>query len=82
IPEEHSKNLFLEGVVERSFFLGKWVNLVVKVERFAKKEIQVIVPSINLSEYKIGTNINLEIPQDAITCFDEPWETIKQMESI
>lgn len=82
ISQELSKNLFLKGVVEQSFFLGKWANLVVKVERFAKEEIQVIIPSVDLSEYKIGTNINLEIPQSAITCFSELWETIKRMETI
>ncbi|MFW9905049.1 MAG: ABC transporter ATP-binding protein [Candidatus Thorarchaeota archaeon] len=75
-------NLFLRGVVERSFFLGKWANIVVNIERFSKEEIEVIIPSVDLPEYEIGTKINLKIPHDAIMCFNEPWEIIKQMEAI
>jgi ABC-type Fe3+/spermidine/putrescine transport system ATPase subunit len=82
ISRDRPQNLFLNGIVERSFFLGKWANIVVKVEQFTKKEIEVIVPSVNLPEYEVGTNINLKIPHDAITCFNEPWEVIKQMEAI
>lgn len=82
IIEDQSKKLFLNGDIERSFFLGKWANIVVKAKQFAKEEIEVIIPSVDLPEYNTGTNINLMIPHDAITCFSEPWETIKQMEAI
>ncbi|UCG02945.1 MAG: ABC transporter ATP-binding protein [Candidatus Heimdallarchaeota archaeon] len=72
-------NVF-EGTVEQAFFLGKWANLAIKVEGLSKKELHVIIPSSDLHQYDVGTNVRLEIPIDNISYFIEPWEEVKKLE--
>lgn len=72
-------NMF-EGTVEQTFFLGKWANLVVKVEGFSKKKLHVVIPSSDLQEYDVGTSVRLEIPPENISHFAEPWEAVEKLE--
>ena len=70
----------LEGTVEQTFFLGKWANLVVKVEGLSKNELHVKIPSSDLKQYNVGTKVGLEIPSENISCFYEPRDAIKRLE--
>ncbi|MFX0123219.1 MAG: ABC transporter ATP-binding protein [Candidatus Hodarchaeota archaeon] len=78
--KQHPKVNILEGTVEQTFFLGKWANLVVKVEGFSKKELHVIIPSLDLHQYDVGTSVRLEILPENISYFVEPWEEVKKLE--
>ncbi|MFX0014343.1 MAG: ABC transporter ATP-binding protein [Promethearchaeota archaeon] len=81
-PKTQSGVNILDGVVERSFFLGKWANLIVRIEKFGEKSLHVIIPSLDLHEFNLDTRVRLEIPYDVISCFHEPWDTIKKLEMI
>ena len=78
--ESHTKVNIFEGIVEQTFFLGKWANLAVQVDGLTKKELHVNIPSSDLQQYDVGTNVRLEIPPENISYFMEPWEVVKNLE--
>ncbi|MHA2329007.1 MAG: ABC transporter ATP-binding protein, partial [Candidatus Hodarchaeales archaeon] len=72
------KNIF-SGQITQTFYLGKWANLIVNIEEFPR-DLTVSIPSSELSKFEIGMDIILHIPPDSISCFYEPWESIKRLE--
>jgi ABC-type Fe3+/spermidine/putrescine transport system ATPase subunit len=78
--ENNDSYNYFNGVVSRSYYLGKWVNLEITVEGISR-DIKVAIPSSDLVKYEKGTNVILSVLIDDMECFDEPWSSIRKLEA-
>jgi spermidine/putrescine transport system ATP-binding protein len=75
---KYSENSF-RGTILQTFYLGKWLSIIINVKGLPRT-IKAIIPSIEFSKYQPGVDVNLTIPPEVISCFKEPWESIRELE--
>ncbi|MFX0181783.1 MAG: ABC transporter ATP-binding protein [Candidatus Hodarchaeota archaeon] len=75
---EKSINSF-KGTILQTFYLGKWLSIIINVEGLPRT-IKALLPSIEFSKYQPGININLTVPPEIISCFNESWKLIREIE--
>ena len=71
-------NEFVGKIIE-THFLGKWVHVEVEILDFPKP-LTVAIPSTELNQYEINTDVSLTVDPKHIVFFNEPWVRLKELE--
>ncbi len=69
----------LVGKINDSYYLGKWVHLIINIESFPK-DLVIAIPSTEKKKYKVGTDILIRFDPEDINFYNEPWARIKELE--
>ena len=71
-------NEFIGKIIE-THFLGKWAHVEVEILDFPKP-LTVAIPSTELNQYEINTDVSLTVDPKHIVFFNEPWKRLKELE--
>jgi ABC-type Fe3+/spermidine/putrescine transport system ATPase subunit len=71
-------NEFVGKIIE-TYFLGKWAHVEVEITDFPKL-LTVAIPSIELNQFELNTDVSLTIDPKHFVFFNEPWARIKELE--